>query len=255
VSAQPGDLIDLSGKVAIVTGSTRGLGREVAFALARHGADLVITSRKADACQQVAAEVEALTGRHAFAHPCHVGDWDQIDRLVEASYARYGKVDILVNNAGMSPMYDDIAGVSEELYDKTLAVNLKGPFRLCALLGSRMASGAGGVIVNISSIASLNPSPDYLPYAAAKAGLNAITVGFAKAFGPRVRVNCIAAGRFRTDIAKSWDVDEVNQEAQKQTALKRIGEPSEIVGTVLYLVSDLSTFTTGTLIRVDGGSF
>ena len=254
MDAHPGNLIDLSGKVALVTGSTRGLGREVAFALAKHGANLVISSRKADACAQVASEVEGSTGRQAFAYPCHVGDWDQIDRLVEASYARYGKVDILVNNAGMSPMYDEIAGISEALYDKTLAVNLKGPFRLCAVIGSRMAAGAGGAIVNISSIASLNPSPDYLPYAAAKAGLNAITVGFARAYGPRVRVNCIAAGRFRTDIAKSWDIDEVRQEAQKTTALKRIGEPSEIVGTVLYLVSDLSTFTTGALIRVDGGS-
>jgi NAD(P)-dependent dehydrogenase (short-subunit alcohol dehydrogenase family) len=248
-----GDLVDLTGQVALVTGSTRGLGREIAFGLARHGADVVISSRKSDACARVAAEIEALTGRQALAHPCHMGEWDQIEGLVEASYSRYGKVDIVVNNAGMSPLYDDIAGISEALYDKTFAVNLKGPFRLCALAGARMAATAGGTIVNISSVASLNASPDYLPYAAAKAGLNAITAGFARAYGPKVRVNCILAGRFGTDVAKSWDSDEVGRELE-QTALKRMGEPSEIVGTVLYLVSDLSTFTTGALVRVDGGS-
>jgi len=214
----------------------------------------VITSRKADACARVAAELSAATGRNTFAHACHVGNWEQVGELVDAAYSRFGKIDILINNAGMSPLYDSLEEINEALYDKVLDVNLKGPFRLCALAGSRMVAGGGGSIVNISSVASLNPSPDYLPYAAAKAGLNAITVGFAKAYGPSVRVNSIVAGRFRTDISQSWDVDEVTRRVEQATALRRMGEPSEIRGTVLYLVSELSTFTTGALLRVDGGS-
>src|SRR6185295_5100911 len=125
---------------------------------------------------------------------CHVGDWAQVEALVEASYARFGKLDVLVNNAGMSPLYPSLDQVSEALWDKVLDVNLKGPFRLSALVGSRMAAGEGGSIINISSIAAMRPSPTETPYAAAKAGLNAITVAFAHAYGPKVRVNCIQAG-------------------------------------------------------------
>jgi NAD(P)-dependent dehydrogenase (short-subunit alcohol dehydrogenase family) len=246
--------LDLSGRVALVTGATRGIGREIVFLLARHGADVVISSRKADACERVAAELAKSTGRQALAHACHMGEWDQVAGLVDATYSRFGRLDIVVNNAGMSPLYDSVAGVSEALFDKTLAVNLKGPFRLCALAGARMAAGDGGSIVNISSVASLNPSPDYLPYAAAKAGLNAITAGFARAYGPQVRVNCVVAGRIGTDIAKAWDMTRVMREVEERTPLKRIGEPSEVAGAVLYLVSDLASYTTGALLRVDGGA-
>lgn len=137
--------------------------------LAAAGADVVVTSRKLEACQSVAEEVGAKTGRQAMAHACHVGYWEEIDRLVHAAYECFGRVDVLVNNAGMSPLYPDPLGVTEELYDKVLAVNLKGPFRLSARFGSRMVSDGGGSIVNISTQGSLRPSKDFIPYAAAKA--------------------------------------------------------------------------------------
>ena len=127
-------LLDFTGKVALVTGGSRGLGREMALALAARGADVIITSRKADACEAVAAEIKAL-GRSAMAYGCHVGHWGEIDAMVEAAYARFGKIDILINNAGMSPLYESLSAISEELFDKVIGVNLKGPFRLMATVG------------------------------------------------------------------------------------------------------------------------
>jgi len=246
------DLFDLTGKVALVTGGSRGLGRAVALAFARGGADIVVASRKLDTCQATAAEIEAL-GRRALPCACHVGRWDDLDSLVDAAYARFGRIDVLVNNAGMSPLYPSLDAVSEALWDKVLAVNLKGPFRLSALVGSRMAAGGGGSIINISSIAAIRPTPMETPYAAAKAGLNAITVAFAHAYGPTVRVNCIMAGPFLTDISKAWNMDLMTQRLQAITALKRAGQPDEIVGAALYFASDASSFTTGAVLQVDGG--
>ena len=243
---------DLSGKVAVVTGGSRGLGREMVLAFAAQGADVVIASRKLDQCEAVAAEVEAL-GRRALAVSCHVGNWGDLDALVAAAYDRFGKVDILVNNAGMSPLYPSPEDVTEALYDKVLDVNLKGPFRLSALVGSRMAAGDGGCIINISSVASLRPTPDVIPYAAAKAGLNAMTEAYARVWGPKVRVNAIVAGPFLTDISKAWDLDEFSKRAKTTMALGRGGEPHEVVGAALYFASDASSFTTGALLRVDGG--
>jgi NAD(P)-dependent dehydrogenase (short-subunit alcohol dehydrogenase family) len=163
-------------------------------------------------------------------------------------------VDILVNNAGMSPLYPSVDAISEELWDKVLDVNLKGPFRLTALVGSRMARGDGGSIINISSGAAKRPTPDVIPYAAAKAGLEAMTVGFAQAFGPKVRVNAIQAGPFFTDISKAWDMDAFERRAKSTIALRRGGEPEEIVGAAVYLASRASSFTTGAVLAVDGGT-
>jgi NAD(P)-dependent dehydrogenase (short-subunit alcohol dehydrogenase family) len=252
MTKSPNELFDLTGKVALITGGSRGLGREMALAFARAGADIVIASRKLEACQAVADEVEAL-GRLALAHACHVGKWADLDGLVDAAYRRFGRVDVLVNNAGMSPLYPSLAEVSEELWDKVLAVNLKGPFRLSALIGSRMAAGAGGSIINISSMAAVRPTPMETPYGAAKAGLNSLTIAFAHAFGPKVRVNCIMAGPFLTDISKAWNVDAVLKALKTRAALQRAGEPEEIVGAALYFASDASSFTTGAVLPVCGG--
>jgi len=248
----PAELFDLTGRVALVTGGSRGLGRAMVLGFAHAGADVVITSRKLDACAALAEEVESSTGRRALPYACHVGQWDQIDGLVDAAYEHFGHVDVLVNNAGMSPLYDDVATVTEELYDKVFAVNIKGPFRLTALVGTRMAAGAGGSIVNVSSVGALRPSPGIVPYAAAKAGLHAMTAAFAHTFGPTVRVNCIVPGSFMTDVTKEWDLDAFG-EAAKRFALGRGGEPDEIVGTALYFASDASSYTTGTTLVVDGG--
>jgi NAD(P)-dependent dehydrogenase (short-subunit alcohol dehydrogenase family) len=246
------DARSLEGKVALVTGGSRGLGREMVLAMARAGADVVITSRKAESCKAVADEVVETTGRRALTKACHVGRWDEIDELVEAAYDELGTVDVLVNNAGMSPLYPDLVSVTEELFDKVVGVNLKGPFRLAALVGARMAAGDGGSIINVSSVAAVRPTPNELPYGAAKAGLDALTIGFAQAYGPKVRVNSIQCGPFYTDISKAWDREAVDK-VFATYPLGRGGEPHEVVGAALYLASDASSFTTGTVLRVDGG--
>jgi NAD(P)-dependent dehydrogenase (short-subunit alcohol dehydrogenase family) len=241
----------LAGKVALVTGGSRGLGREMVLAFADAGADVVVASRKLDNCREVAGEVEAR-GRRALPVACHVGHWDELDALVEQAYGAFGHVDVLVNNAGMSPLYPDLPSVTEELWDKVLGVNLKGPFRLTALVGTRMAQDRGGSIINVSSTGSIRAAPHMLPYDAAKAGLNALTDGFAKAFGPTVRVNCIMAGPFLTDISKAWD-PAVLERGMPHAALRRAGQPEEVVGAALYFATDASSFTTGAVLRVDGG--
>jgi NAD(P)-dependent dehydrogenase (short-subunit alcohol dehydrogenase family) len=250
--AAPYDRFDLTGRVALVTGGTRGLGRAIVRTLAQAGADVVVASRKQEACDEAADEVRRA-GRRALAHVCHVGRWNEIDALVDAAYDEFGRIDVLVNNAGMAPTYPNPQGVTEELWDKTIAVNLKGPFRLTSLVGARMVEGDGGSIVNISSIGGVRPTHDILPYAAAKAGLNALTVGFADALGPKVRVNAVMPGPFRTDISRHWD-HEAFAERSRTFALRRAGEPDELSAAVLYFASDASSFTTGAMLAVDGGA-
>ena len=185
----------------------------------------------------------------------HVGKWDDCDRLVDEVYARWGRIDVLVNNAGLSPLAPSSLETNEDLFDKVIGVNLKGPFRLSALFGSRMVAGDGGAIINVSSTSSIRPAPDIAPYAAAKAGLNAITIAHAMEYGPKVRVNCIMAGPFHTDISKSWSRTRgFTRRAQATFPLQRAGEPDEVVGAALYFASGASSYTTGTIITIDGGS-
>ena len=243
---------DLAGRVALVTGGSRGLGRVMVTGLAQAGADVIIASRDGDSCAQAAREVTEQTGRRALPYAVHVGRWASLDGLVSAAYEEFGRVDVLVNNAGMSPVYGAVTEVSEELFDKVIGVNLKGAFRLTALVGTRMAAGQGGSIINISSMAAVRPRADVLPYAAAKAGLNALTAGFARTFGPTVRCNAIMAGTFLTDVSKSWDMSAFAKRAEGFAA-RRGGQPDEIVGAAIYLASDASSYTTGTVLTVDGG--
>jgi NAD(P)-dependent dehydrogenase (short-subunit alcohol dehydrogenase family) len=252
-SAPPGERFDLSGKVALITGGTRGLGRAMAMAMAAAGADLVISSRKLESCERVAEEVTAATGRRTLPVAANMGRWADAEELVRASYAGFERIDVLVNNAGMSPLYDDPSSVSEELWDKILSVNLKGPYRLTALVGSRMAAdGIGGSVINISSAGSTHPRPDILPYAAAKSGLNALTQGFAHAWPRLVRVNAILPGTILTDIAKAWDQTAFERRAER-FALRRGGVAAEVVGAALYLASSASSYTTGSMLAIDGG--
>ena len=241
-------LFDFSGKVALVTGGSRGLGAEMVRAFAQRGADAIVASRKLDACERVAEEVRAL-GRRALAVSAHCGKWDEIDALIETAYAEFGRVDILVNNAGSGPRVPSHE-MTEDWFDKVVGLNFKGPFRLASRIGHRMAEGDGGAIVNVSSTGALMPLPQVVPYGCAKAALNAMTVSLAREYGPKVRVNTISAGPFLTDIAKAWDA---SAREQQPNALGRPGHPEEIVTTALYLASPASTFTTGALIRVDGG--
>lgn len=245
-------LLDFNGLVAVVTGGSRGLGKEMALAMAERGADVVVTSRKAEACEEVAKQIEAK-GRQSMAYGCHIGQWDEIQGLIDATYTRFGKIDILINNAGMSPLYDKLSEVPEALFDKVIDVNLKGPFRVMAYAGERMAESGGGSIINISSTASMYPSPNAAAYGAAKAGLNSLTQSFAHALGPGVRVNCIVAGPFLTDISKAWDLEAFEASQEGNRAIPRGGDPKEIVGAALYFASPSSSFTTGTLLTVDGG--
>ena len=248
------DLFDLSDKVALVTGGSRGLGRAMVLAFAERGADVVIASRKMENCEAVAEEARAL-GVRALPYGCHVGDWHALEGLADAACQAFGKVDVLVNNAGMSPLYPTLSAVTEELFDKVVGVNLKGPYRLSALLGERMAAGDGGAIINVSSTAAVQATPGSEPYGAAKAGVNSLTLSLARAYAPKVRVNCIQAGPFLTDISKAWDMAAFERNAKTNIALQRGGEPQEVVGAALYLASEAGSFTTGAIIRVDGGSF
>ena len=183
--------------------------------------------------------------------PCNVSDWDALEDLAERAWAATGGIDVLVNNAGSSPLAPSSLETPEGLFDKVIALNFKGPFRLTALLGAAMAAGRGGAVVNISSTGAIRPRPELAPYAGAKAALNAVTEAFAREYAPKVRVNGIMPGRFLTDISHAWD-EETRRNAE--AALRRSGEPEEIVTAALYLASGASGFTTGSVIRVDGGA-
>jgi NAD(P)-dependent dehydrogenase (short-subunit alcohol dehydrogenase family) len=242
----------LAGRTALVTGGSRGLGREIAIAFAAAGADVAVVSRKKQACEELAGELAAATGRRITAHAAHVGDWTRLGTLLDEVEQDLGPLDVLVNNAGMAPLYPSLDDVSEELFDKVFAVNVKGPFRLMAAAGKRMVARGGGVMLNISSMGSLRPTASDLPYAAAKNALNTLTAGFAQEYGPSVRVNTILAGPFATDISKAWDPEAVARMAEDWPA-KRVGEPEEIVGAALYLCGPHASYTTGALLAVDGG--
>lgn len=248
------ELLDLTDKVAVVTGGSRGIGRAVAEGLAAAGADVVIASRKLDNCRVAAEEIEAATGRRALAVGCHVGRWDDCDRLVQSVYAEFGRCDVLVNNAGMSPVYDALPSVTEELYDKVHAVNARGPFRLSAVVGARMADGDGGSIINVTTAGSLRPDPTDLPYAMAKAGLNALTLGLAGAWAPKVRANLVMPGAFDTDITDAWGPAGKAQ-AAAINPMQRIGRPEDMVGICVFLASDAAGYINGAQVLVDGGLF
>jgi len=249
----PGELFDLTGKVAVVTGGSRGIGRAVVEGFAAAGADVVIASRKLDNCEAVAREIEA-TGRRALPVGCHVGRWEDCDRLVDTVYGEFGRCDVLVNNAGMSPTYDGLPSVTEELYDKVHAVNARGPFRLSSLIGTRMAEGDGGCIINVTTAGSLRPDADDLPYAMAKAGLNALTLGLAGTWAPKVRANLVMPGAFDTDITKPWG-EEGRAMAASLNPMKRIGRPEDMVGVCIFLASDAASYVNGAQVLVDGGFF
>lgn len=248
------DRFNLTDRVAVVTGGSRGLGRSMAQAFAEHGARVLLASRKLPACEEAAADITAATGQPAGGAAYHAARWGDAERLADTVYERFGRCDILVNNAGMSPLYPSLSAVSEDLFDKVVGVNFKGPFRLSALIGERMAAAGRGSIINVSSIAAIQPTPTELVYAGAKAALDAMSVGLARAFAPNVRCNVIMPGPFLTDISHAWDMDKFRKRARESIPLGRGGEPDEVVGAALYLASDASSYTTGAVIKIDGGT-
>jgi len=247
-----GTRFDLTGKVVVVTGGSRGLGLAMVRAFAEHGADVVIASRKREACERVAADVREQFGCRALAVPFHAGNWTDCGRLLDTTYAELGRLDVLVNNAGMSPLYPSLTAISEELWDKVIGVNLKGPFRLATLAAERMISTGGGSIINVSSVGAMQPTVGELPYAMAKAALHTMTAGMSHAYGGRVRINVIMPGAFLTDISKAWPA-EMRGEMERIIPMGRCGEPEEVVGAALYLASDASSYTSGAVIKIDGG--
>jgi len=243
----------LTDKVVLVTGGSRGMGRAMIEGFAAQGAHVVIASRKLPNCVALAEEITARHGVRALPVEFNVSDWSQCDQLVDRAYEEFGRIDVLINNAGLSPLYPSLNEVTEALFDKVVAVNLRGPFRLSALIGTRMQAAGGGSIINIGSIEAIRPNAHSLPYAAAKAGLHILTEGFAQAYGPTVRVNTIQCGPFLTDISEAW-TPQMREEFDSMLALKRCGEPEEVVGAAMFFATSASSFATGALLRLDGGT-
>ncbi|WP_319429910.1 glucose 1-dehydrogenase [Mycobacterium sp. RTGN5] len=247
-------LFDLTDRVVLITGGSRGLGAAMSIGLAERGARVVIASRKLDSCAELAAQITE-SGGQAYPLQCHVGDWESLDAVVDAAASRWGRLDGLVNNAGMSPLAPSLLETSETLFDKVIGVNLKGPTRLTALAATAMSTTGGGSIVNISSLASVKQTPVAPIYGAAKAGLNALTTATALEYaGVGVRVNCIICGTFDTDAAAGFVRNpDTLPGVVKPIALGRVGRPEEVLGAVVYLLSDASSYTTGSLMTIDGG--
>lgn len=243
-----------SSRVVIVTGGSRGIGLEICRDFAAAGDTVVVASRDVEACARVAASLKDEFGVEALGVGCHVGRWADCDDLVDQVLGHFGRIDVLVNNAGMSPLFPSLGEVTEALFDKVLAVNLRGAFRIGTRVGESMVAAGGGSIVNVSSVTSIQAGPTELPYAMAKAGVNTLTVGLARAFAPHVRVNTVMPGPIRTEISESWPAELWERLSSTDVLpMGRIGEISEVVGAVRYLTSEGSTFTTGSTIRVDGG--
>ncbi len=245
---------DLSGKVAVVTGASRGIGATIAKAFAAHGATVVLVSRKAEALGEVAAAIEGAGGR-ALPLACNTGNPDEIATLFETVRSELGGTDILVNNAATNPHFGPAAEAPSWALDKTVDVNLKGYFVCCQHAAASMMERGGGSIVNVSSIAALSPPPGQVIYAMTKAAVIALTRGLARELGPHgIRVNAIAPGLVETDFSRVLlETEPIRQQIVGHTPLGRWGQPEEIVGAALYLASDLASFTTGTVLVVDGG--
>ena len=249
------DLFDLTGKVAIVTGGTRGLGRAMAEGLAEAGAAVAVNSRKPEACEAAAAEIARDSGAETMAAPCHVSEWDALPALVDAVMDRFGRIDILINNAGINPVATPIAEMTEAYWDKLQSVNLKGPLRLSQLCAPRMAEGGGGSIVNVLTVGAYIGGAGMSPYASSKAALRTLTKVMAQEWaGIGVRVNAIAPGSFDTDMLRgAAHIPGFLEGSANLSFQKRVAEPSEIKGAAVYLASPASSFVTGTVLAVHGG--
>jgi NAD(P)-dependent dehydrogenase (short-subunit alcohol dehydrogenase family) len=247
-------LFDLTGKIALVTGASRGIGEEIAKLLAEQGAHVIVSSRKLDGCQVVADAIVAQGGS-AEAVACHVGNMDDIAAVFAHIKDTHGKLDILVNNAATNPYYGHILDTDLAAYNKTVDVNIRGYFFMSIEGGKLMKAGGGGAIVNTASVNALEPGPLQGIYSITKAAVVNMTLAFAKELAPLgIRVNALLPGLTKTKFAGAlFSADEFYQEAIKGIPMGRHAEPQEMAGTVLYLVSDASSYTTGECIVVDGG--
>lgn len=247
---------DLSGKVAIITGSSRGIGKASAFELVEHGANVVISSRKQEACDAVAAEINARYGEgRAIAVAANISDKAGLQHLVDATRAAFGQIDVLVCNAASNPYYGPQAGIADEQFRKILDNNIVSNHWLIAMVAPEMRARKAGSIIIISSIGGLRGSTLIGAYCISKAADMQLARNLAHEFGPdNVRVNCIAPGLIKTDFARAlWEDPERIEAASKTVPLRRIGEPEEIAGAVVFLAAQASSFMTGQTIVLDGG--
>lgn len=247
-------LFDLTGKVAVITGSTKGIGKAIAEEYAKAGAKVVISSRKADACEKVADELRAR-GFDALPIACHVGDKAQLQNLVDKTIETWGKIDILVCNAATNPVYGATATVSDEAFDKIMGTNVKGTFWLCNMVIPQMVELGGGSIVLLSSIAGIRASANIGVYGMSKAAEAGLARNLSLEWGPHnIRVNSIAPGLVRTDFAQALldDPDRLKR-VEEKLPLRRVGEPVDIAGVALFLASAAGAYVTGQTIVADGG--
>lgn len=248
-------LFDLAGKVAVVTGSSKGIGRAIAERLAEHGARVVVSSRKADACETVAAGIRARGGE-AIVVPCHIARKEDLQALVDRTVARWGGIDVLVCNAAVNPYLGPAAGASDEVYERIMGANVRSNFWLCNMVLPGMAARGGGSVIIVSSIGGLRGSAQLGLYAISKAADMQLARNICVEWGPKnIRANAIAPGLIRTDFARAlWEDPVLYRKRTRDTPLQRIGEPDEIAGAAVFLASPAGSFVTGQTIVIDGGT-
>jgi NAD(P)-dependent dehydrogenase (short-subunit alcohol dehydrogenase family) len=247
-------MFDLTGQVAIVTGSTKGIGRAIAKELARAGAKVVISSRKADACEEVAAAI-MQEGHEAIAIPCHIGRRADCEALIAKTREKWGKIDTLVCNAAINPYYGPMTGLSDEVFNKVMETNVRSNLWLANLVQPEMAARKDGSIIIVSSIGGLKGTEILGIYALSKAADMQLARNLAVEWGPdNIRVNCIAPGLVKTDFARAlWEDPELRKGSEDRTALRRLGDPEDISGAAVFLASRAGRWITGQTIVIDGG--
>lgn len=249
-----GSLFDLKDKVAIVTGSSRGIGRAIVERLAEHGAKVMVSSRKLDACEEVVNAIQQKGGA-AYAHACNIARKEELQALVNAAIQKWGGVDVLVCNAAVNPYFGPALDMPDDAYDKIMNSNVRSNFWLCNMVLPQMAERGGGSVIIISSVAGLLGTPNIGAYGISKAADMALARNICVEWGPKnIRANCIAPGLVRTDFAKAlWDNPQIYEQTIKTYPLRRIGEPDEIAGAAVFLASSSGSFMTGQTIVIDGG--
>ena len=253
------NLFDLTGKVALLTGASKGMGRAMAEGLAEHGAKVVVSSRKLDQCEQAAAEINAKAkgGGEAVALACNIGYKEQLEQLVQATHERLGRIDVLVCNAGVNPFYGSLADIPDSAFDKIMNTNVKSVHWLCQMVAPDMVAKGGGAIMVTSSTGAFAGSEALGAYNISKLADIALVRNLALELGPKgVRVNAVCPGLIKTDFARAlWDNEEAVKRVNEQTPLRRLGEPEDLKGLAVFLASDASAYITGQALTVCGGVF